>query len=403
MLGYSVLPASAQSITAYDNDTYYELETAYGVSDDSEPTSAEDGDTADDPVTYDGILAGTTLCTVDVPSGEDIIARALYLSELGAKYSNNRYYNYGSMTSEEITENVSQYGLDCSELVMYTLATLGVQTEGFFGSDYDYWTNTAYTDKYGHIPNSTHGWNTNGYNIDGINSDVYWKTADGSKIKIRVIKNGEYTWDLPYYLMQNGDTIPVGSIVLGLSYNSDNLSSRRYDGDHMWIYMGEFDQKADVKDYVAYLTGKSTAEQRSKIANMWASNDKYWRIESTGTDHGFGQGRGVQINDHINNANYKAGDAKYYKVYVFAPPTDAESNWKPSENNNAMIYSNGEVNGDGMVTVTDISLTAAHIKGIKQLTGHGENAADVNKNGNIDVTDLSLIAAHVKGLKEIQW
>ena len=59
----------------------------------------------------------------------------------------------------------------------------------------------------------------------------------------------------------------------------------------------------------------------------------------------------------------------------------------------------GDINNDGSVTVTDISLAAAHIKGIKNIAD--ERTADINNDGIINVTDLSLIAAHVKGIKEI--
>jgi hypothetical protein len=59
----------------------------------------------------------------------------------------------------------------------------------------------------------------------------------------------------------------------------------------------------------------------------------------------------------------------------------------------------GDVNGDGMINITDITKTAAHIKGKKLLTEEQEYRADVNKDGNINVTDLIKIAAHVQGKK----
>ena len=57
----------------------------------------------------------------------------------------------------------------------------------------------------------------------------------------------------------------------------------------------------------------------------------------------------------------------------------------------------GDVNGDGSVNVTDVSLTAAHIKSIKALSGFDLKAADINGDGKVTVTDLSRLAAMVKG------
>lgn len=57
----------------------------------------------------------------------------------------------------------------------------------------------------------------------------------------------------------------------------------------------------------------------------------------------------------------------------------------------------GDVNGDGEVTVTDISLAAAHLKGIKQLSD--ESRADLDGDGKVSITDISKLAAHIKGIR----
>ena len=61
----------------------------------------------------------------------------------------------------------------------------------------------------------------------------------------------------------------------------------------------------------------------------------------------------------------------------------------------------GDVNGDGTVTVTDISLMAAHIKGIKSLDEVQLLSADADGSGTVNVTDISLTAAQGKGIKVI--
>ena len=61
----------------------------------------------------------------------------------------------------------------------------------------------------------------------------------------------------------------------------------------------------------------------------------------------------------------------------------------------------GDVNADGQINVTDISMTAAHIKGIRALTEDEIDRADVNIDKQVNVSDISMIAAHIKGIKPI--
>ena len=61
----------------------------------------------------------------------------------------------------------------------------------------------------------------------------------------------------------------------------------------------------------------------------------------------------------------------------------------------------GDVNFDGRIDVTDISLTAAHLKSIRALDECGKVTADADRSEKLDITDLSVIAAHVKGIKKI--
>lgn len=62
----------------------------------------------------------------------------------------------------------------------------------------------------------------------------------------------------------------------------------------------------------------------------------------------------------------------------------------------------GDVNGDGKVNVSDITMVAAHIKNEKPLTKEQQENADINKDGKINVADLSAIAAQVKGIKPLK-
>ena len=57
----------------------------------------------------------------------------------------------------------------------------------------------------------------------------------------------------------------------------------------------------------------------------------------------------------------------------------------------------GDLNGDGSVNVTDISMLSAHVKGKKKLAN--DSYADLDGNGKVNITDISMLAAHVKGIK----
>jgi len=62
----------------------------------------------------------------------------------------------------------------------------------------------------------------------------------------------------------------------------------------------------------------------------------------------------------------------------------------------------GDVNGDGMINVTDITKLAAYVKGKKMIDKYSLNAADVNADESVNVTDIVVTAAHAKGKKMIK-
>ena len=63
----------------------------------------------------------------------------------------------------------------------------------------------------------------------------------------------------------------------------------------------------------------------------------------------------------------------------------------------------GDINADGLINVTDISLASAHVKGVKAITDKDSiEASDANTDKRVDVADISMIAAHVKGIKALK-
>lgn len=56
----------------------------------------------------------------------------------------------------------------------------------------------------------------------------------------------------------------------------------------------------------------------------------------------------------------------------------------------------GDVNGDGVLNISDIAAISAHVRGIKVL--EDISAADMNNDGVITVTDVVMASAIIKGM-----
>ena len=76
-------------------------------------------------------------------------------------------------------------------------------------------------------------------------------------------------------------------------------------------------------------------------------------------------------------------------------PETLSADDKPQDTGELQV---GDINGDGMITVTDISMAAAHVKGLKPLEGDPLKRADISGDDKVTVTDVSKLAAIVKGI-----
>ena len=67
-------------------------------------------------------------------------------------------------------------------------------------------------------------------------------------------------------------------------------------------------------------------------------------------------------------------------------------------NGTYLTFLNGDVNGDGEVTLSDAMYLAKHVIGIPGFEDIVEAAADVNGNGEIEISDAMYLAKHVLGI-----
>ena len=209
-------------------------------------------------------------------SGDEVIRQAA--TYLGVPYGwdckgYDGVYSSSNPTKQSM-ETVRRKGLDCSGLVYATLTDLGVSTAGFPSNN--------------PVPQN------------------YWEYADGSAYKnctmtykgvtapIEVIYEKLDADSHQYY--ENENLIP-GAVISGVA--KDNGIG------HMWFYMGQFDSRDAVLDYLVKL-GYDRNAVSPYVGSGNGDGGKHWRIECNGS-------QGCVIN---NNTDGKARFASFvaYKI-----------------------------------------------------------------------------------------
>lgn len=176
--------------------------------------------------------------------------------------------------TKQSMETVRQKGLDCSGLIYATLTDLGVSTTGFPSNN----------------PVPLNYWEY----ADGSAYHDCTMTYKGVTSPLEVIYEKLDADDHQYY--ENENLIP-GTIISGVA-KDDGIG-------HMWFYMGQFDSRDAVLDYLAKL-GYDRNTVSPYVGSGNGEGGKHWRIECNGS-------QGCVIN---NNVDGKARFACYiaYKV-----------------------------------------------------------------------------------------
>ncbi|MBE6844932.1 MAG: Cna B-type domain-containing protein [Ruminococcus sp.] len=186
------------------------------------------------------------------------------------------YDNVYSSTNptKQSMETVRKKGLDCSGLIYATLTDLGVSTTGFPSNNpvpLNYW---EYADG-----SAYHGCTMT---YKGVTSplEVLYEKVDAD--------------DHQYY---ENDNLMPGAVVSGVA-KDDGIG-------HMWFYMGQFENRNAVLDYLVKLGFKRDTVS-PYVGSGNGEGGKHWRIECNGS-------QGCVIN---NNVDGKALFASYlaYKV-----------------------------------------------------------------------------------------
>lgn len=195
------------------------------------------------------------------PSVDTVIAQAAEL--LGSPYGwgfkgYTGVYYQGSYSPLSL-DYVRNQGVDCSGLIYYTLTHLGYKTSGFS------WNNP--------VPVDTMHWLTVSdkctISYGGVTSKI-----DVEKANLPTPSNTRAAKTYEYWECADGSTITPGSVVI-----ADNLNGE----DHSWIYMGEFDSRADVVNYLRNIGVSEDLITSKTVGDGKGDGGTHWRIESNGS------------------------------------------------------------------------------------------------------------------------
>lgn len=71
----------------------------------------------------------------------------------------------------------------------------------------------------------------------------------------------------------------------------------------------------------------------------------------------------------------------------------------PADSDDFMI---GDVNADGSIDVSDVTMAISQLRGKSRLDEAGLYRADVNGDGHVNITDITMLIAHVRGVTTLQ-
>ena len=308
------------------------------------------------------------------PSADEVIAQAATL--LGSPYGwgfkgYTGVYYQGSYSPLSL-DYVRNQGVDCSGLIYYTLTHLGYKTSGFS------WNNP--------VPVDTMHWLTV--------SDNCTVTYNGVTSKIDVEKANIPYKERPYWECADGSTITPGSVVI-----ADNLNGE----DHSWIYMGEFENRDAVVNYLRNIGVNESYINSKTVGDGKGDGGTHWRIESNGS-------QGCVINNRTDGKQSTAmnmyafritkSDVKFMITKVLSTDNSVKiSGTSPIDNSKAIYgvytdknckYKVGEItigeDGTGSITLPDKQY---YVKEISAPTGYdlSPDVVALKANSNVNVKE----------------
>lgn len=151
----------------------------------------------------------------------------------------------------------------------------------------------------------------------------------------------------------------------------------------------------DVENYL--VTGKARGEDHAW--NLIRMDDgHYYYVDCTWDDstdslYYFVKGSKTFGEDHTPDRPGK--DPMGFLIQL---PAASRWDFDPYDYTPAPDVLGGDISGDGIVDVRDVTLIASYVKGFATLNGDELSQADINGDGVVNTLDISILAAIVKGL-----
>ena len=111
---------------------------------------------------------------------------------------------------------------------------------------------------------------------------------------------------------------------------------------------------------------------------------------------------GFKIGCYMNSKAYIYAVLNDLKYEILDPDTPDIIFGEDDDDTTGDETAPGDVNGDDIVNIVDLAMTAGHVKGVKSLSEKRKARADVSGDGNVNVTDISMISAYIKGKKMLK-
>lgn len=243
--------------------------------------------------------------TITLPTANEFIDKASEL--LGAPYTygakglSNAYGSNGGTggTVYKASDIVNSRGIDCSGFVAWTLSSFGLSSSGYAWNcpvpiDTMHW---LYTDV-----NCTKPVN--------LDSELTWKRTVGGSSSDSVTLNAlkVKTWTpeyngsglkLNYWQKSETEDLPKGSVIIAEGY--DENGSRHSESDHAWIYIGQYENRDAVINYLVNTCGVDSTTADRCVGDGTGAGGNHWRIEATTTKtHSGIEYTGVMIDNDVS-------------------------------------------------------------------------------------------------------
>lgn len=228
------------------------------------------------------------------------------------------------------------------------------------------------------------------YEVNGtcVPDGVYTVNVTGTNTttELSVVNNTETITVLSKSVISIGTV--VGNTTAPIPIRIDNASN-----------IGSVDINVSYNSSVCVITEATNGSFDVTVANLEQNETGWVRISAF-------QAENPGLNESIILANltFRSNSANGTSPLnlTVSGLTDATNETKDIPyivvNGTYLTFLNGDVNGDGEVTLFDAMYLAKHVIGITGFEDIVEAAADVNGNGKIEISDAMYLAKHVLGI-----